>query len=385
MKPRLVVPTVAVLLALLLGVVIVGPVAAQSSAAGWNAFLTDKKGKTKEFPDNPTKLKDKDWLRIGYTDFTGYKPRLGVTLSEETQVTSREFYTEWARLLSELYGRPRQGTNPLNHVEDLVRQALGATNRFTMVERTTAVGDVLGEQDFGASGRVDRKTAARIGKMAGARYVVKATIIELNPEKEAKDIQAIGGGMGTSALGIGSVGVSGKVAFARLNVRLIDSETGVIAQDMTVDGTSKSSGLRIGGGLIGRVAGGIGGGGVGVGSKKAASISDALQACANKIAYHVANKFEDLPWEGAVASVSGGTIRVNGGRNVGLKTGMSLKLMSKGEEVLDPDTGESLGFETMELGMLRVVSVAEKFATCELVEGGEGIKRGDVVRLESRK
>src|SRR5205823_4823797 len=151
--------------------------------------------------------------------------------------------------------------NPFNHIEDMVRQALTATNRFTMVERTTATGDVLGEQDFGASGRVEDKTAAAIGHLKGAEYIVKATIIELNPQKESRDIRTVAGGMGMRTAGLGSVGVTGKVAFCRLNVRLVNATTGEIVQDLTVDGTAKSSGLVIGGGIMKAATGGVYGAG----------------------------------------------------------------------------------------------------------------------------
>jgi curli biogenesis system outer membrane secretion channel CsgG len=358
---------------------------AQEAGSGWHPFLSDKKGEQAPFPAGGKGLKDKEWLKIGYPQFVGFKPRLGVVFSEEKQQSPGQYSTEWARLMVDLYGRPQQGTNPFNHIEDLVRQALGATSRFTMLERTTATSDVLGEQDFGASGRVDKKTAAQTGKMKGADYVVKATVIELNPEKESKNIQAIGGGIGATALGIGSVGVSGKVAFCRLNVRLVDATTGVIVQDMTVDGTSSSSGLNLGAGFLKATTGGIAGGGAGFGSKKAALLSDAMQACANKIAYFTGVKMEEVPWQGSVASVNGSKVTINAGTNVGLREGLTLKLLSKGEQIQDPDSGESLGFETAEIGAVRITSVQEKFATCEIIEGGEGVKKGDVVRLEPQK
>src|SRR5438132_1430124 len=80
--------------------------------------------------------------------------------------------------------------------------------------------------------------------------------IEINPEKESKDIGVGAGVLGHGVLGVGSIGISGKVAFCRLNVRVINSATGEIVQDLTADGTAKSSGMGIGGGLIGRLGGG---------------------------------------------------------------------------------------------------------------------------------
>jgi curli biogenesis system outer membrane secretion channel CsgG len=348
--------------------------------AGWQAFLRDKDGNQEPFPENAAQVKDKDWLRVDYTEYAGMKPRLGVVLSEETDVATRDYHSEWARLLSDIYGS-HQGTNPLNHIEDLVRQSLSATHRFTMLERTNAKDDMIAEQDFGASGRVDKKTAAAIGKIKGAGYIVKATIIEINPEKETRDIKAVAGAMSRTGIGIGSVGVSGKVAFCRLNVRIIDSNTSEIVQDMTVDGTASSKGLSLGAGVLGAGSKILGGGGVSSTTKKQAPLSDAIQACANKIAYNVALQFEDAPWQGAIASVNNGKVIINAGTNAGLKPGVLLKVMSKGNEITDPETGESLGFEMSEVGKIRIVTVQEKFSTCEVLSGCEAAQKGDMVQV----
>jgi curli biogenesis system outer membrane secretion channel CsgG len=368
-------------------VLTLSPPRVRADEDAWKPFLTDKKGVAQPVPTPITGLKDKDWLQIGYTDYSGFKPRLGVALSEEKTGTGNPYASEYARMLSNIYGRQQgQVTNPFDHIEDMVRQALGATRRFTMVERTSATSDVTGEQDFGASGRADKQTAAKMSRMKGADYIVKATIIELNPEKESRDIKAIAGGVGMSTFGIGSIGLSGKVAFCRLNVRLVNATTGEIAQDMTVDGTAGGSGLSFGAGLISVGTRGAAGGGAAVDNKKSAAISDAMQACANKIAYFVATKFEDLPWQGSVANVNGEKVIINAGANAGLKMGQILTLLSKGEPVMDPDDSTNvLGYDTRELGNVRIVDVQDRFATCEMVDKTTGAKRGDIVRIEKKK
>lgn len=367
---------------LAIGLLAALPASAQESGE-WKPYLSEKKG-DKEFPPNPKELKDEKWLNIAYTEFSGFKPRVGVVMSEERRSGAQEYKNEWVKMFASMKSQAKT-TDGTNNTETQVRQALNNTNRFVMVERTTALDDVMGEQDLGASGRVDQKTAAKIGKIKGADYTVKVELIDADPDKESSSIGAVGGGMGAKTLGVGSLGLSGTVAWARLNVRIIRTETSEVVGDMTVDGTAKGKGLGIGGGLIKAAAGGVGGGGVGYSSKKQASLADALQVAANKAAYFVALKLEDLPWEGAVMKVEGKKIVVNAGTNVGLKAGMTLKLLAKGEEMIDPDTNESLGFDSSEIGEIKIVSVAEKFATCEVVSGGTGAKRGDVVRLEKSK
>ena len=110
-----------------------------------------------------------------------------------------------------------------------------------------------------------------------------------------------------------------------------------------------------------------------------------MQAGANKAAYFVANKLEDIPWQGNVASVTGTKVTIIGGTNVGLLAGMTLTLLSKGAHVVDPESNEVIGAETSEIGQVKVVDVQEKFSICVILQGGEGAKKGDLVRREPEK
>ena len=51
--------------------------------------------------------------------------------------------------------------------------------------------------------------------------------------------------------------------------------------------------------------------------------------------------------------------------------------------IVDPvDANRVTGYRTRPLGIVKIVEVRSKTATCEIVEGGEGVKKGDIVRLE---
>jgi len=55
-----------------------------------------------------------------------------------------------------------------------------------------------------------------------------------------------------------------------------------------------------------------------------------------------------------------------------------------GEELIDPDTKESLGKEEVLVGKARIVSVQPKTATAEVLED-TGIDKGAVLRLPPAK
>jgi curli biogenesis system outer membrane secretion channel CsgG len=366
-----------------LALIAVTPALPAAAAQAWKPYLDGGNGEAKELGD-PRKLNDKEWREIRYTEYPGYRTLLGVIASEEQAAYPPKYKNDFAKMIVALSGKSQMVPKPQNYIEDLVRQALVSTNRFTLVERTTAAEDIALEYDLADSGRVDRNTSAKVGKIKGADFIVVATLIELNPEKEVKEITAAAGSTGAEhhgPAGFGNLGLKNKLAFCRLNVRVIRAETGEIVADQTVDGSATSNGVSGMGGVGLRMVGSA----LRVRSVKNAPIADAMEACANKAAYYVATRLEETAWQGTVATVTDGQLTITGGANAGLTEGMTLTLLSKGADVVDPETNEVIGSEASEIGEIKVVSVQARLSTCEILRGGEGAKMGDLVRREKPK
>jgi TolB-like protein len=64
-------------------------------------------------------------------------------------------------------------------VQELLLTELAANSNLRIVERSR-IRQIIDEQNLGDAGRVDAQTAARIGKVVGARYVVTGVFIDLN-------------------------------------------------------------------------------------------------------------------------------------------------------------------------------------------------------------
>ncbi len=396
-----------------------------SGDESWRPRLAakDKDAETRDLGD-PKALKDGDWLQLQYGEYAGYRSRLGVVVSEEKTAYSPKYKHAFSRMIVAMANRPKTVANPQNYIEDLVREALTNTHRFDLLERTSAAADIEDEQALGDStsvdsatvvvadaadsvtavatdavdsatvtptgaedsvatalaGRVDQATAVRTGRMIGAEYIVKATLVELNPEKEAKELKAIGGST-ASVAAFGDLGVKTRIAFCRLNLRVIRVETGEIVSDQIVDGTCTTASLT---GITGFGLPTLGGAFRGK-SKKEAPITNAMKTCASKAAYFVATSLDETVWMGRVADVAERTVTIAAGTREGLREGIVLTLLSKGAEVVDPETQEVIGSETSEIGQLRITSAQEQFATAEIVKGGEGAKKGDLVRREKLK
>src|SRR2546422_11482680 len=76
------------------------------------------------------------------------------------------------------YGRDRGDFDALQKgIAGMLIWELAANPAARVVEREE-IQKLIEEQNLGASGRVDAQTAAKIGKLVGARYVVLGTFID---------------------------------------------------------------------------------------------------------------------------------------------------------------------------------------------------------------
>jgi TolB-like protein len=78
------------------------------------------------------------------------------------------------------YGADAQDLEALTvGLQQMLLTELGQYESLRIVERSM-LRDLMAEQDLGASGRVDAQTAARIGRIVGARYAITGVFIDLN-------------------------------------------------------------------------------------------------------------------------------------------------------------------------------------------------------------
>jgi curli biogenesis system outer membrane secretion channel CsgG len=136
---------------------------------------------------------------------------------------------------------------------EMLANALFSTNRFIVLERQS-LDEVIREQDLGASGRVKRETAARIGEIEGADLLIEGTITEFEPGTAG----AGGAGAGASPGGIGGLLAAIRTSHVAMIVKVIDAKTGRRLASQQVEGKATDiGGLTLGGG--GGLAGAFGG------------------------------------------------------------------------------------------------------------------------------
>ncbi len=123
-------------------------------------------------------------------------------------------------------------------LQDMLSSELVSTKAFHVLERKE-IDAVLGEQELGKSGRIDRSTRAKMGKLKGAKYLVAGTVSAYE-----ENTSGTGGG-----IGIGGFSIGGKKekAYMAVDLKVIDTTTGEIVDARTVEASASSGGLSLGG------------------------------------------------------------------------------------------------------------------------------------------
>ncbi len=119
----------------------------------------------------------------------------------------------------------------------MLSNELAGTEKFKIVERNK-LEHVLREQDLGASGRVRAGSAAKIGQLTGAQFIVLGTISAYEEKT-----QGTGGGI---SIGGFSIGGRSDDAYIAVDLRVVNATTGEIDFSRTVEARSGGFGLNLG-------------------------------------------------------------------------------------------------------------------------------------------
>ncbi len=148
-------------------------------------------------------------------------PRIGV-LRFTNQVAGTSFW--------------RWNNTVATELQDMLIAELYSTKAFTVLERKE-IGAVLSEQDLSASGRVSNSTLVKMKRIKGAKYLIAGTVTAFEMA------EASGGKVRFKGL---SVGGKKSKAYIAVDVKVIDSETGEIADARTIEARAKGSAIGAG-------------------------------------------------------------------------------------------------------------------------------------------
>ncbi len=310
----------------------------------------------------------KDLLDVEYGKYDGPKTRIGV-LPVENSSSTNSYNISYGSGEKVTYSAANYNQVPVNGIDAMITDILNHTGRFRIVERQV-LNDLLDEQDLGASGRVAQPSAAKTGKVLGAKTFIKAVVTSYEPNFKGRKIGL--GGLTGGALG--GLKVGGSKSMVQMAFRIIDAETSEVTFSKQVQVTMSSSSLGFGGAAWG--GSGILGGAFSGYSKT--PIGQAVIIAVNTGIYELIKQIGLQPTEGSVIQVtSTGQIAINLGEGA-IGVGDKLQAISKGEEFVDPDTGLSLGSTETVVGHVEIVKVQEKFSFGKAVDfDASTLARGD--------
>lgn len=249
-------------------------------------------------------------------------------------------------------------------LSEMLTTELFKTGRFIMVERA-ALADIVKEQELGQTGLVRKETVARVGELLGAQLLVTGAVTEFEAQS--------GGGAGGLGYGGFALNLQVQNAHVGVDIRLVDSSTGQILKSFNADAKAQSTGLGFSGNIQG----------VSFGSEafEKTPLGQATREAIFKAVMFIVGEMEMVPWTGRVVQVKEGQVYVNAGSNVNLKPGAKLAAYKKGEDLIDPATGLSLGSKDSLIGAVTLSEVQDKFSIGNFA--GTGIlKRNDLVKFK---
>ena len=259
------------------------------------------------------------------------------------------------------------GHNIGTGLADMLTTMLVKSGKFQVIEREE-LKRIMQEQSLGMSGAVTPQSAAKIGRLLGVELIVTGSVTEFG-QKQSR----IGGAIGK--LGIGA-GISKRKARAVVDIRLVNTETGEIVLAESAVGEASSTSLdrfRFEDIDFGNPT-----------SWDQTILGKASRKAIEKCVKFIDKAMANIPWQGKIIKVNDdGTLYMKPGSKGGVQPGMEFVVYAKGEEIIDPDTGLSLGSEEKKVGRIKVVQDIANGKACKaIILSGTGLKTGDLVRVK---
>jgi len=229
---------------------------------------------------------------------------------------------------------------------------INATRKFDVVGRSD-LDNIIKEQDLGASGNVDAKTAAQAGKLTGAKYLLMATVDDYQDYVEKATFAGTGD---TATKRVFRLSIVGKI---------YDSTTGKLLESANFQtGNDEFKQIQQERNY----------------SVKDGELSDEMmvavsRSMAEKIAVHVA----DVIFPAKILIRNDNEVTINRGEGAGMAVGDTFNVFALGQELIDPDTKESLGHQEVKVGQVKITEVDPKFSKATILQD-TGIDKGAILR-----
>lgn len=291
-------------------------------------------------------------LRVAVVDFRDEFSGVGTHASGQGSAFS-DAVNSFSNLVNRSY--PGAGVRTVGAgATKMLETALVKSGNFDVYTRAE-MSKVLAEQALGQTGAVTPQSAAKAGQLIGVNTIVIGAVTEFG--------EKVGG---VSVFGL--AGSRNSTARVVIDVQLIDTTTGKIHKALSAEGEEGNTGVSL---FV--ISSGT--------SLDDTKVGKAMRKAVNKLVDDLTVELSNIPWSAKVVKFDGSSLTINAGALAGMQQGMGLQVYKAGEELIDPDTGESLGKEETLAGEAMITQVTEKTSKAS-VRRGSGFAAGDVVRLK---
>lgn len=248
---------------------------------------------------------------------------------------------------------------------DMLVTELVKSGKYSVIERQE-LNKIMAEQNLGQSGAVTAQTAAEIGKLLGVELAIFGSVTEFGYAESNT-----GGRLKTQGIGLGIKSTTATIA---TDVRFVNTTTGEIVLAESVRREKSKKGLS-------------------VDTKQFnfdnqnkfddSIVGKATREAIEDIVVLLNKEAPKIPWQAKIVK-GDGPIFINSGSEAGIDVGDIFVVYRAGEELVDPDTGLSLGSTEEKIGIIKVTNNNignGKASQCEIVQGS-GFDRGDLVRVK---
>ncbi len=125
------------------------------------------------------------------------------------------------------------------------------------------------------------------------------------------------------------------------------------------------------------------GGVLGFGSRSTADVGlrdGALRDAFSKVLEKMINKLSNLPYQSRIMLIEGPTVIIRAGEKSKLTTGVKLGVYRAGQDLIDPETGRSMGKREKLIGEITLMSHQNDRISEAKITSGSGFQVGDIVR-----
>jgi curli biogenesis system outer membrane secretion channel CsgG len=248
---------------------------------------------------------------------------------------------------------------------DMLVTALVKTGNYQVFERQE-IQKIMGEQQLGQTGAVTQESAAQVGKLLGVELAIIGAVTEFGYSQGT-----IGGALKQKGLGLGVKSTKATVA---VDVRFVNTTTGEIITAESVRKEESKKGLSVNTNQIDYEN---------QNAFDESIVGKATRQAIDAIVEFVNSTAPDLPWQAKIIK-GDGPIFINVGAVAGVQIGDEFVVYHAGEELIDPDTGVSLGAVETKVGSIKVTNNNignGKASQCTAVQGS-GFQKNDLVRLQ---